>query len=68
MSAVLGYNNSLREEISMKISKYKVRCKFCGFAYEIYSSDSSEEFISELKDCPCGKEAEVELVEVSNDD
>ena len=52
----------------MKISKYKVKCSFCGFEYEVYSSDTSEEFLKELKDCPFGKEADVELVEVQNDD
>ena len=52
----------------MKPNKYKVICKFCGFRYEIYSSDTSEEFMNELKDCPCGNEADIEMVEVQNDD
>ena len=47
----------------MKINRYEVKCGACGFEYVMFSSDTSEEFMEELKDCPCGNEADVELVE-----
>ena len=48
----------------MKIFHYEVKCNNCGFEYTITTSDNSEEFINELKDCPCGEEAEVKIEEV----
>ena len=42
---------------------YKVKCNKCGFEYEVFSSNTSEEFLKELKECPCGAEAEVEVSE-----
>ena len=39
--------------------KYEVICPNCGFEYSVFSNDESEEFLEELKECPCGSKAEV---------
>ena len=52
----------------MKLNRYEVKCGACGFEYVMFSSDTSEEFMEELKDCPCGNEADIEMLEAQNDD
>jgi hypothetical protein len=38
---------------------YKVECPNCGFEYSLATNDA--EIVEELKQCPCGHEANVEV-------